>query len=47
MGPSAVKFCMMVHIGPEEVVFPFGKIPWVPLIQNFGPKLCQFQREYP
>ena len=37
--PIGVKFCIMVHIGPEQVFSPLRRYPQ---IRKFGPKCWQF-----
>ena len=47
VAPIGVKFCMMVHIGPEQVFSPFeGGAPSNPQIRNCGPKFWPFDGEY-
>jgi len=46
--PIGVKFCMMVHIGPGQVFFPFGggTQRGTPKIPNVAPKFWPLNREY-
>ena len=47
VAPIGMKFCMMIHIGPEQNLPPYwGGTPGVPQIPNFGPKFWPFDREY-
>jgi len=48
VAPIGVKFCMMVHIGPEHKVSPFwGAVaPGNPKIPNFWPKFWPLNRKY-